>query len=155
MYIDNRGVVRFGNNLTINSAYWANPIGGNMLTFLQIRGVVLIIGNNVGISYCAITCSKSIWIGDNVLIGSGCKIYDTDFHPIDSRYGDTMDNSRSGSEKIVLEDGCFVGAHSIILKGVTIGKNAVIGAGSVVAKDVPAGEIWAGNPVKYIRTISD
>ena len=47
----------------------------------------------------------------------------------------------------------FVGGHSIILKGVTIGDDAVIGAGSVVAKNVPVGEIWAGNPARFIRKV--
>ena len=43
--------------------------------------------------------------------------------------------------------------RSIILKGVTIGENSVVGAGSVVTKDIPSGEVWAGNPAKFIRKI--
>jgi len=51
----------------------------------------------------------------------------------------------------VIQEGAFVGASSIILKGVTIGKHSIVAAGSVVSKSIPAGEIWGGNPAKFIR----
>ena len=54
---------------------------------------------------------------------------------------------------VVIEDNVFIGARCIILKGVTIGENSVVGAGSVVTKSIPANEIWAGNPAKFIRKI--
>lgn len=52
---------------------------------------------------------------------------------------------------ITIEDHAFIGAHSIILKGVTIGKCSIVGAGSVVTHNIPEHEIWAGNPAKFIR----
>lgn len=54
---------------------------------------------------------------------------------------------------MVIEDNVFIGARCIILKGVTIGENSIVGAGSVVTKSIPANEIWAGNPAKFIRKI--
>ena len=56
--------------------------------------------------------------------GAGCKIYDTDFHPLEAkwRYGMCLDNTRAKSKQIIIEDGAFIGAHSIILKGSHIGK---------------------------------
>lgn len=55
------------------------------------------------------------------------------------------------AKSIYIEDGAFIGGNSIILKGVKIGKNSVVGAGSVVTRDIPDGEIWAGNPARKIR----
>ena len=54
---------------------------------------------------------------------------------------------------VIIEDDVFIGAHTIILKGSKIGKGSVIGAGSVVSKDIPEGQIWAGNPIRYIKDI--
>ncbi len=53
--------------------------------------------------------------------------------------------------KIIIDDGAFIGAGAYLLKGVHIGERAVIGAGAVVSCDVPADEVWAGNPAKCIR----
>lgn len=52
---------------------------------------------------------------------------------------------------MVINDNVFIGARCIILKGVTIGSKSIIGAGSVVTKNIPEGEIWAGNPAKFIK----
>ncbi|MBD8490085.1 hypothetical protein IFO69_15110 [Echinicola sp. CAU 1574] len=54
---------------------------------------------------------------------------------------------------INIEDGVWIGGHCIILKGVTIGERSVIGAGSVVSKNIPKNEVWAGNPAKFIKKI--
>ena len=57
------------------------------------------------------------------------------------------------SKQIRIARGAFIGAHTIILKGVHIGAQSIIGAGAVVTKSVPEGEIWAGNPARFIRKI--
>lgn len=145
-----------GEDVTFNSASWANPIGcGNRVYFQLLKNSKLVIGDRCGISNTAFTCAESITLGNDILIGAGCKIYDTDFHPIMSkyRYGKFEDSSQVKTKPIIIEDGAFLGAASIILKGVHIGKNSIIGAGSVVASDVPSGEIWAGNPARYIRKV--
>lgn len=109
----------------------------------------LIIGNNVGISGSTLSVSNSIEIGNNVLIGSGCVISDSDSHPIlPSERGD---HSKTLSNPVIIEDDVFIGARSIVLKGVSIGKGAVIGAGSVVTKSIPAYSIAAGNPARVIK----
>ena len=61
--------------------------------------------------------------------------------------------SRFGAIRIL--DNCFIGARAIILPGVTIGPNSVVGAGAVVTKDVPPGEVHAGNPARFITTVDD
>lgn len=64
-----------------------------------------------------------------------------------------MSEQGGATSPVVIKDGAFIGAHCIILKGVTIGENSIVGAGSVVTKSIPDGEIWAGNPVKFIRRV--
>ena len=54
-------------------------------------------------------------------------------------------------EEIVIEDDVWIGTQSIILKGVTIGKGSIVGAGSLVNRSIPGNEIWAGSPAKFIR----
>lgn len=120
------------------------------------RGAKLTIGKNVGISSTTIVCQQSIEIGDNVLIGGGCNIFDTNFHPVDCK--ERLDPCTSNCGKkapIVILDNVFIGTSCIIGKGVTIGENSVIAAGSVVVKNVPSNEIWGGNPAKFIRKINE
>jgi acetyltransferase-like isoleucine patch superfamily enzyme len=61
------------------------------------------------------------------------------------------DRSDVSVAPVVIKDGAFIGGHSTILKGVTIGERAIVGAGSVVRQNIPADEIWAGNPAKSVR----
>ena len=109
------------------------------------------IGDRVGMSNCAIVSYDHVTIGDDVMIGGGVRIWDSDFHPTDFA-ARTSDYTNSGAHApVTIENGAFIGADALILKGVTIGEKAVIGAGSVVTKSVLAGETWAGNPARKIR----
>ena len=149
----NRGNILFGDGCIVNGKNKYNPIGcGDGCTIVTENGAVITIGKNVGMSNCALYSRESITIGDNVLLGGGVKIYDTDFHSIEAKYrGTPEDKQHTKNNPVVIDDGAFIGAGTIVLKGVHIGKEAVIGAGSVLTKDVPEGEIWAGNPAKKIR----
>src|SRR5690606_10935935 len=112
------------------------------------------IGSNFKMSNSAIYCAQRIIIGNNVMIGGSCKIWDTDFHPLDSNERKLNPNENFQTDPITIEDNVFIGGFSIILKGVTIGEGSIIGAGSIVTKSVPPGEIWAGNPARFIKKIS-
>jgi acetyltransferase-like isoleucine patch superfamily enzyme len=156
--IQNFGIISIGKNVAINSAGWANPIGGgNKILFQIFRGGHLTIGEGSGLSNCAITCASQITIGTYVLIGAGCKIYDTDFHPTEYyfRYGAKRDYGKTKKKPVVIEDGVFIGGGSYILKGTHIGEHSIIGAGSVVSGNIPANEIWAGNPARFIKKIEN
>ena len=148
----NGGTVKIGKNVAINSAFWANPVGGTQTCFL-IKGnhALIEIGDNSGISNVILAARTRITIGKDVNLGGGVKIFDTDFHSIDLQ--ERIDDVNIPTKPVVIEDGCFIGADVIILKGVTIGKESVVGAGSVVAKSIPAGEIWGGNPAKFIKKL--
>ncbi|MCR4648554.1 MAG: acyltransferase [Lachnospiraceae bacterium] len=145
-----------GENVIIRSHWRNNPAGGgqNKCIITVNQGAKLDIGRNVGISNSTIYCSKEIEIQENVLIGVNCVIYDTDFHSVVADYR-INGNRNIQKEKVTLKRGSWIGGHCIILKGVTIGENSVVGAGSVVTKDIPDNEIWAGNPAKLIRCIDE
>jgi acetyltransferase-like isoleucine patch superfamily enzyme len=142
-----------GSNLKLNNRYYSNPLGGiNKCTFFVDNNAVLILGNNVGISQSTIICCRKVVIGDNVKIGAGVKIFDSDFHSLNSEVRRSkLDKLNSISLPINIGDNVFIGAFSIILKGVDIGPNSIIAAGSVLSKSVPENQLWAGNPAKFVR----
>jgi acetyltransferase-like isoleucine patch superfamily enzyme len=151
--IKNKGHITLGSNVLINNSSTFNEVGISHPTILctQNKDATIEIGNNVGISGSSIVAAKSITIGDRVLIGGGVGIWDTDFHPLDPIKRNEDPTRDAVSLPIHIGNDVFIGARSIILKGVTIGNNVVIGAGSVVSKDVPEGTIAYGNPliIKY------
>lgn len=147
--ICNSGKLRICSNSIINSSPQANRAGGWVTRLSVNPGANLMIGRNVGISNATIFAAKEITIEDNVLIGAGTTIYDTDFHPID--YETRIKGMPSKAAAVRICEGAFIGANSIILKGTTIGKHSIVGAGSVVSKSIPDNEIWGGNPAKLIR----
>jgi acetyltransferase-like isoleucine patch superfamily enzyme len=154
--ITRRGKLTIGELLHLNSGHHHNVIGRQQKCIYWVEGT-LSIGNNVGMSSTAIICNHQITIGDNVTIGGNTVIYDTDFHALDpqTRSNKTLDKQGAKKAAVCIADNVFIGAHSTILKGVTIGSNSIIGACSVITKDVPVNEIWAGNPAKFIRKLND
>ena len=92
----------------------------------------------------AIHCGERVTIGKHVLISADCIIMDRDFHPIPG-------NSAEKVAPVIIEDNVWIGYRCIVLKGVTIGHGAVVGAGSVVTKNVPPCTIAAGNPAKVVK----
>lgn len=146
--------ISIGNNILIRSGKKCNPSDGGCYTciFTMYEGKISI-GNNVGISNSQICAMDSIVIEDDVLIGGNTKIYDNDFHPISYEMRKINDIEAIKHAPVHIKKGVFIGTSSIILKGVTIGENSIIGAGSVVTSDIPDGEIWAGNPAKFVKKI--
>ncbi len=111
------------------------------------------IGRNVAIrSGCRLFADDRtfIIIGDDVLLGHGIHLY-TNKHSFQRKGTPIVEQGYDKQENIILENGCWVGANSIVLPGVRVGVNAVVGAGSVVTKDVPDGVVVAGNPARRIK----
>lgn len=145
--------IEIGENVYINSDWKANPVGGfEHTSFFCMEGGKISIGNKVGISNSVLCAKSSIVIEDEVCIGAGCKIYDTDFHSVNSKER-LNGNTNVKTRPVRICEKAFLGSGVTILKGVTVGKAAVIAAESVVTCDIPAGEIWGGNPVRRLKVL--
>lgn len=150
---DPGGKVRIGDNFYFSSGDAVNPIGSNLQGAIYVEnGASLAIGNDVGMSSTRMWIHDSIKIGNHVKIGDCVLMTDTDAHPIDFM-ARRSSNEGTKSAPIVIEDDVWVGAHSIILKGVTIGARSIIGAGNVVTKNIPADCVAAGNPCRVIKNL--
>lgn len=120
------------------------------------------IGTNCNI--CAnVLIENEVTVGNNVTVKSGVQLWDGIALEDDVFIGpnvtftnDLFPRSKNPDwklEKTLVKKGASIGANSTILCGITIGENAMIGAGSLVTKDVGAGELWYGNPARFIRKI--
>lgn len=104
----------------------------------------LILGSGYTNNNVEINCFKSIEIGENVIISKGVIIRDSDNHILNGNYDQI-------SMPIIIRDNVWIGIRAIILKGVTIGEGAVVAAGAVVNKDVPAYSLVGGVPAKVLK----
>lgn len=144
--------IMLGNNLSLRSTWGSNPLAPAHPVVLATRTAEaqIAIGDDVGITGGTICASLSVTIGDRVLVGSDVTIVDTDFHPLDMAARRNFDQVGECAP-VVIESDVFIGMKAIILKGVRIGRGSVIGAGSVVTRDVPPHSICAGNPASVVR----
>ena len=137
--------IAIGDGVIFNSHRAFNPRGCQPCILQTATDFAEIeIGAGTGLSGVSIVSWQSVKIGRNVMIGAGTIIGDTDDHP-----------ERLGTKPapVVIGNNVFIGMHTLVLKGVTIGDNAVIGAGSVVNKDIPANCVAAGVPCKVVRML--
>lgn len=148
--------ITIGRNLRMNNGNADNCIGFSArCTLITADGGNIRIADNVGMSQTALCAvGADITIGSHTLLGGGVKIYSSDFHSLD--YQNRRDNKIADKENrrcvpVVIGNDCFIGAGSIILKGVMIGDRAIIAAGSVVTKSIPADCIAGGNPARVIK----
>lgn len=114
---------------------------------------VLRIGDRVGMSNSTIVCERSVEIGDDVFVGGGVQIFDTNFHSTDAAVRASGRETRKDVRTAPIRIGSrvFIGSNAMICKGVAIGDGAVVAAGSVVVSSIPPGEVWGGNPAGKIR----
>lgn len=150
------GTLTIGKGFKCNNKIKSNSIGLIQPCVFNIMttGSQIVIGDNVGISGSTICARNQIVIGNNVLIGSGCIITDSDAHPLNWKDRKEEVSKNIKSAPVIIGDDVFIGARSIILKGVEIGDKAVVGAGSVVTKNVPANTIVAGNPAVVVKELN-
>ncbi|HMJ68579.1 MAG TPA: acyltransferase [Cyclobacteriaceae bacterium] len=138
--IGNKGRMIFGDQVRI----WSSIIQAKLYTGKRGK---LIVGTNSRLNGVHIDASESVVIGNNVRIAPYTVILDSDFHDIKDHFSDGK------SAPIVIEDNVWIATRSTILKGVTIGRNSVVAAGSVVTRDVPPNTVVGGVPAKVIKHI--
>jgi acetyltransferase-like isoleucine patch superfamily enzyme len=140
-------VISFGKGIRCYNAKRANLMACPQPCVIRTLapGARVALGRDVGISAAVIIAARSIEIGAGTQIGAGAVIVDNDFHSRDpeGRWGD-LDATQA--RPVRLGERVFVGARAIILKGVTVGDDSVVGAGAVVTKNVPSRHVAVGNP---------
>jgi acetyltransferase-like isoleucine patch superfamily enzyme len=145
-----KDTIQIGSNCTFRSKHTSNLIGINrpcIFTSIGMNGSRLIVGNGCGFSGTVIGCFNEIILGDNVRCGANTLITDSDWH---------LDDPRSGKPSPVrIGNNVWLGVNVTVLKGVSIGENTVIGANSLVVRNIPANVIAAGNPCVVIKKIDN
>jgi acetyltransferase-like isoleucine patch superfamily enzyme len=141
--------MRLSDDVVIASATRATALACHRPSTLRTlnAGAELIVDRNVEMSAVAICAAKSIRIGEGTIFGAGAMVFDTDFHHPGGEWEWDSD-AANGARPVVVGRGVFVGAFAIILKGVTVGDRAIIGAGAVVTRDVPPHHLAVGNPAQ-------
>ncbi len=124
-----------------------NEVGRGSLVWILSGGELILSGLSYTAGNNMLICKERIEIRENCSIAFGVVISDHDFHK-------TYTNGKENRETapVLIKEGVWIGAHAKILKGVTIGEYAIVGAGAVVTRDVPARSMVAGNPAKVIKT---
>jgi acetyltransferase-like isoleucine patch superfamily enzyme len=147
--------ITLGDGLILRSWPRSNPLVPHQPVVLatRTRSATIEVGEQCGLTGTVIVAANRVTIGNRVLVGANVTIADTDFHPIHpDRRKEDINAGKTAS--ISIEDDVFIGMNSLILKGVHIGKESVVGAGSVVVRDVPFRSIAAGNPASVISRIN-
>jgi acetyltransferase-like isoleucine patch superfamily enzyme len=148
--------IRIGRNVTLISKTFATALGVSHAVVLRTlsRDAKIYIGDRVGISGGSICAAIYVEIGDDSMLGANVTIADTDFHSLHPAYRGGHEHSTIKTAEVRIGRRVLVGTNAIVLKGVTIGDNSVIGGGSVVTKSIPANCIAAGNPCRVIRMLT-
>jgi acetyltransferase-like isoleucine patch superfamily enzyme len=132
------GTIQIGKHTRIWKGVKFSAYGNN-----ESQGPHIIIGRECSIGdRTEIHAAKEVLIGNRVIIAWDCVVMDRDYHPV---YGEV-----ESVKPVLIEDGVWIGCRAIILKGIKIGQNAIIGAGSVVANDIPEDAIAVGNPARIV-----
>lgn len=149
-----KSTLELGDGLTLRSSPRSNPLVPQQPCVLSTRTAasVLRVGRDCGFTGAVLVAQERIEIGDRVLLGANAVITDTDFHPLDPAER-RLHPERGRSAPVVIEDDVFVGMQAVVLKGVTIGRGAVVGACAVVTRDVPPYAIVAGNPARVVGRV--
>lgn len=148
--------VRIGERsvLISSSRYTALGVSRPLILRTLLPGAELIIERDAGLSGTTICAASRVLIGARALIGADVLIADTSFHEIDAPQRRYLPLPQpDAATGVILEDDVFIGARAIIIGSVRIGHNSVVGAGSVVVRDIPPDSVAVGNPCRIVREL--
>lgn len=138
--------IQLGNDVVLHSKHKYNTLIRLPVSISTVEpGARVELHDHCGLSGCKIVCANHVSVGEYTIIGPDTVIYDCKEHEYSPETGWLGRTKRTG-KPIIIGKRCYIGMRCIILKGVTIGDNCVISAGSVITKDVPAGHLAQGNP---------
>lgn len=141
IFVSNLGQIIIGDHVLIYSHYSHSVLS-------SFPGGTIEIGDRTFLNYgIDIAATKLVKIGKDCMIGTHVIILDNDFHLINDR------QQRPNPKPVLINDKVWIGNRAIILPGVTIGENSVIGAGSVVVNSIPANSIAVGNPARVVKEV--
>ena len=161
--------MKFGKNSFIGPGYDMAPVlkgvalGDNVLigrgAWLDIsrytKNAKIIIGDKTQIGrFVMMSAAEKISIGERCLLSYNVSIMDHDHNVLDPDIS-PLEGGITGGKEVIIEDECFIGAHSFILKGVQLGKHCVVGANSVVTKSFPAYSVIAGSPARLVKILKE
>ena len=150
--VQTRGRIELADNILLRSYPDGEAYKTCLLTW---RSSALIkIGSNCMLNGTVIHSRSKVVIGDNCMFGAGTVILDSDFHS--ASLNPTIRRRQEGAVDVpvIIGNNVWVGRNAIILKGVHIGDNSIIAAGSIVTKSVPSNEVWGGNPARFIKRLN-
>ena len=144
--------IKIGRNCIFRSSRGSNLIGLNHSCIIAThsRKARIELGHNCGMSGTVIGASGSVILGNRVLCGANTVITDFDWHNIQPGNRST---GKYAPAPVVIENNVWIGLNSVVLKGVRIGENSIIGANSLVTHDIPPNVIAAGNPCRVIKEL--
>jgi acetyltransferase-like isoleucine patch superfamily enzyme len=140
-----------GRGCLFRSSQWSNRVGLDrpcMLSTLY-EGARITIGDDSGLSGTVIAAATAVDLGRAVLCGGNVTIMDTDWHGVATEHR----RRHGASRPVTIEDNVWLGLGVVVLKGVTIGRDTVVAARSVVSRSLPPGVIAAGNPAVPVRSV--
>ncbi len=138
-FVRNKGKIILGDRVRVWSIF-------QQVKLSVRRGGILTVGNNSRLNGVHIAVRKEIRIGNNVRIAPYVLIMDSDFHDVNNHFSED-----GKTDSVIIHDNVWIATKATILKGVTIGEGAVIGACALVTKDVPPYTVVAGVPAKIIK----
>lgn len=158
IYCVENSTIVLGNRIVLSGRNSRNSLEARYPVILRTvrSNARIVIGDDVGITSATIAAASEITIGPRTLVGTGVMITDSDHHdmraaPEARRYGSFPEPHSDHAVHIGAD--VFIGARSMVLKGVTIGRGSVIGAGSVVTQSIPERVVAAGNPCTVRRPL--